>query len=353
MPAESRAEELAAYAIDYREAAPFGIRAAIDNIVGAVKAWLLKTFGVQLGAVTPGELVALAKAALRDGWQPTDGGPEGGPDGGSKENRLIQKTLRSIIDAAWREKSGQVADLKVKLKSASSAVVRMAKRNSRDIDGYVHVIDGSGVRHIYKEHASKAGEAARGQLVVTPRDVEMIPDVIENPDAIVFGFTTRTGRPGIGYIKKMSASSTLFVEEARAGQRELAATSMRKYPPTTHVDDVVSTLRPNVKNDGGAAIKVVDLTSQGKDRKFNLAAPPGSIPSAPPKLTMKERTSNLLTSAIRGDSKGDHGLLSMTPLRQLVQEIAFPFQTPRGRPLIHAGPQGLSATSALRPHCGR
>jgi hypothetical protein len=163
VPAESGAEELAAYAIDYREAAPVGIRAAIDNIVGSVKAWLLKTFGVQLEAVTPGELAALAKAALRDGWAPTDGGP----DGGSKENRLIQKTLRSIIDAAWREKSGQVADLKVKLKSASSALVRMAKRNGLDIDGHVHVIDGSGVRHIYKEHASKAGEAARGQLAVT------------------------------------------------------------------------------------------------------------------------------------------------------------------------------------------
>ena len=40
---------------------------------------------------------------------------------------------------------------------------------------------------------------------------------------------------------------------------------------------------------------------------------------------MKERASNLLTSAMRGDSKGDYGLLSMTPLRQLVQEIPVPF----------------------------
>lgn len=76
LPAESRAEESAAYAIDYREAAPVSIRAAIDNIVGSVKAWLLKTFGLQLGAVTAGELAALAKAALPDGWQPTDGGPD-------------------------------------------------------------------------------------------------------------------------------------------------------------------------------------------------------------------------------------------------------------------------------------
>lgn len=299
---------------------------------------------MQLGAVTPGELVALAKAALRDGWQPADGGP----DGGSKENRLIQKTLCSIIDAAWRKKSGQVADLKVKLKSASSALVRMAKRNGLDIDGYVHVIAGSGVRHIYKEHASKAGEASRGQLAVTPRDVEMIPEIISNPDVLVLGFTTSPGRSGVRYINKINASTTIYVEEARSGQRLLATTSLRKYRSSKSAIDLATALVPNARDESSAGLVVVDLTAQGKDRKFNTAVRPGSIPPALPKLTMGKRTSILLMSAMRGDSNGDHGLLSMTPLRQLVQETpGFPPDAigSTSIPSLHLnGPQ-------LRPHC--
>lgn len=75
-PVEHRAEELAAYAIEHREAAPAGLREVADNIIGAVKAWALRTFGTQFGNVTPGELRALALAALRSwGNQPPRGGP--------------------------------------------------------------------------------------------------------------------------------------------------------------------------------------------------------------------------------------------------------------------------------------
>jgi hypothetical protein len=74
------AEEIAAYAIENRERAPAGIREIVDNILGAVKAWALRFFGRQFGAVTPGEVRALALAALRDAnmpTPPTDGGSGG------------------------------------------------------------------------------------------------------------------------------------------------------------------------------------------------------------------------------------------------------------------------------------
>lgn len=62
-----RAEELAAYAIEERAKAPAGIREVVDRILGAVKAFVLRRFGRQLGAVTPAELRSLAMAALRSG----------------------------------------------------------------------------------------------------------------------------------------------------------------------------------------------------------------------------------------------------------------------------------------------
>ncbi|MCW2284937.1 hypothetical protein M2323_002936 [Rhodoblastus acidophilus] len=70
-PAEHMAEEVAAYIIENAEAAPRGLREAVDSFVGHVKAWALRRFGKQLGDVTPSQLRSLALAALRS-W---DGKP--------------------------------------------------------------------------------------------------------------------------------------------------------------------------------------------------------------------------------------------------------------------------------------
>ncbi|WP_422932569.1 PLxRFG domain-containing protein [Sphingobium cupriresistens] len=66
-PLGMEVEEFAAYAIEERAQAPAGIREAADRLVGALKAWMLRRFGVQLGSVTPAQLQALATSALRAG----------------------------------------------------------------------------------------------------------------------------------------------------------------------------------------------------------------------------------------------------------------------------------------------
>ncbi|MFG1462125.1 PLxRFG domain-containing protein [Xanthobacter sp. DSM 24535] len=65
VPANLRAEELAAYAIEHRDAAPAGLREAVDGIIGTVKDWAVRTLGLQIGEVTPAQLHALARAVLR------------------------------------------------------------------------------------------------------------------------------------------------------------------------------------------------------------------------------------------------------------------------------------------------
>lgn len=60
-------EELGAYAIENYERAPNGIKKWADGIMGTVKDWLYRRFGIQAGAVTPAQLRALSVAALRDG----------------------------------------------------------------------------------------------------------------------------------------------------------------------------------------------------------------------------------------------------------------------------------------------
>lgn len=59
-------EEFLAYAIEEYETAPASIRKWVDDVIGLIKAWFQKTYGKQLGALTPAQLSAIAKMALMD-----------------------------------------------------------------------------------------------------------------------------------------------------------------------------------------------------------------------------------------------------------------------------------------------
>lgn len=63
-------EEFAAYAIEEYERAPESLPAAIrkwvEDLIGYVKAWMVKRYGKQSGQVTPAQLAAFAKMAVMD-----------------------------------------------------------------------------------------------------------------------------------------------------------------------------------------------------------------------------------------------------------------------------------------------
>ncbi len=351
MPAESRAEELAAYAIDYREAAPVGIRAAIDNIVGSVKTWLQKTFGVQLGSPTPGELVALAKAALRDGWQPTDGGP----DGGSKEN--VDPSFEKNIDDLARGKefgrpitvgSTPAVLLSLGAQDAPLQIAESAVWKSITDHAMTPNVIKAAIRGLYRPimvfKSATTGDSFVSLVEVTDKGKPVVVAVHINmrERTTVHRISTIHQRP-VGQMENWVDQGLLKYRDNEKAAAWSRSTGLQLPKEGAKRRPEEKVLHPS---------DVFNPDGSPKARKLNRAMPGGTPPAAPPKLTMRERTSNLLTSAMRGDSKGDYRLLSMTPLRQLVQEVAFPFQTPRGRPLIHAGPQGPSATSALRPHLG-
>lgn len=60
-------EELAAYAVENFERMPPGIRKWVQSVIGAVKEFIARRFGKQIGEVTPAQLRAMAKAALISG----------------------------------------------------------------------------------------------------------------------------------------------------------------------------------------------------------------------------------------------------------------------------------------------
>ncbi|MBB76647.1 MAG: hypothetical protein CMJ75_19240 [Planctomycetaceae bacterium] len=68
-----RNEEFGAYLVEEYEKLPKAYKSWVNEAMGAVKAFLLKHFGVQLGKVTPEQLRSLTMAALRS-TRPVDGG---------------------------------------------------------------------------------------------------------------------------------------------------------------------------------------------------------------------------------------------------------------------------------------
>ncbi|WP_316205726.1 PLxRFG domain-containing protein [Bradyrhizobium sp. SZCCHNS1012] len=75
--AELTPEEFGAYVISELETMPRAFGDWAREVLGAVKAWMLRRFGRQLGAVTPDQLRSLALAAIRDGVAGTEGRTKG------------------------------------------------------------------------------------------------------------------------------------------------------------------------------------------------------------------------------------------------------------------------------------
>lgn len=105
-------EEFAAYAIEQRAMAPAGVRDLVDRLVGAVKAWLLRRFGRQVGAITPAQMQALAIAALRSGTT----APRGTQD--AAYSRVVPSV--ESIDAAT---PGLIANLVTKAMDGKTSVL--------------------------------------------------------------------------------------------------------------------------------------------------------------------------------------------------------------------------------------
>jgi hypothetical protein len=96
-----------------------------------------------------------------------------------------------------------------------------------DVSGYRHTIDVSGVNHAIKNHGNEKSEASRGQIAITEKDFEKIPEALTTPDSISYMGKDAKGNDVIRYEKRLGDALYLF-EEIRKGRRELAFETMYK-----------------------------------------------------------------------------------------------------------------------------
>ena len=141
----------------------------------------------------------------------------------NNQNPSFAEELDAVLKAAPNQTEKAVVG------RVSPQLSTAAKEHGLNIDGYVHNIDTSAVRHIINRHGNEKQEAARGQIAITGEDFKTIPEIIYNPDFVAFGGKNAKGKDLIVFGKNMPDGSSVYVEEIRTGKKTLTTSSMRKY----------------------------------------------------------------------------------------------------------------------------
>jgi len=149
-------------------------------------------------------------------------------------------TIRAAIAAAKNNR--QHTDCYALLPVAAEEVEEAAT-HSLDIAGYVHVIDGSAIRHTFKNHGNPQKERARGQIAITDADFEHIAQILATPERVIYGLQNNRGAEVIGYIKAIPDGTLAYLESVRTKKSTLAMQTMWKYPRGTSAASIEKALR--------------------------------------------------------------------------------------------------------------
>jgi len=166
-----------------------------------------------------------------------------------------QAQIHAVIEAA--RQPGH-APQKAVLGKVSDWLASEAAKHGLNLQGYQHTLDGSAVRHMFNRHSNPKIEQSRGQIALNDTDIQNVPEVIAQADAVVLGTQTKGHKDQIGFIKSMPNGTVLYLEEVRTGKGELSAVSIRKYPATRDFSAIVhNTLPSNARSDSGDGVIVL------------------------------------------------------------------------------------------------
>jgi len=116
-------------------------------------------------------------------------------------------------------------------KVTSYVADKIQKITGIDVQNRKHVLTNNDIRHMLKQHGNQDTEALKGQIAITPLDIENIPDIISNPSDIVKGTNNKQGQT-IRYIKRYNDNSTYVVEVVPDKSNALIIKTMWKKPST-------------------------------------------------------------------------------------------------------------------------
>jgi hypothetical protein len=153
---------------------------------------------------------------------------------------IVRDDAKEPINPAvrWREEVGAIYDLvsispRVIFQEAGfmpvslEAALRVQRDTGLNISDCLHIMDTDSIRHIIKYHGSNK-EILRGQEPLVREDLLLIPQIVDNPDAIENGGKTKPGRDTVRYSKNIDGVRYYYTEELRTKKNRLAAVTFYK-----------------------------------------------------------------------------------------------------------------------------
>ena len=150
----------------------------------------------------------------------------------NKENNALQqenikKELHKRIQNALISKNSQgrtyLGDVSNKIADKVKSLFGF------DVSDKRHVLADNDIRHMIKEHGNPILEKQKGQIAITTKDIEKIPDILANYNRIVQGNDNKEGKT-IRYIKKYSDNVSYVVEVVPEKGKALKIKTMWKKP---------------------------------------------------------------------------------------------------------------------------
>ena len=145
----------------------------------------------------------------------------------AQEQKKIQKELHNRIQNAILSKNSKgrtyLGDVSVKVAN------KIKQLFGFEISDRRHVLADNDIRHMIKQHGNPILEKQKGQIAITTKDIEKIPDIIANYDRLVQGNNNTEGKT-IRYIKKYSDNISYVVEVVPAKGNALKIKTMWKKP---------------------------------------------------------------------------------------------------------------------------
>ena len=109
-----------------------------------------------------------------------------------------------------------------------------------ELAGYSVSVDKFAVEHIRKNHGDFESEAARGQIAVTEADIERIPQIVADYDAVRFENIAGTNNKRMAFAKAFDDGVMVYLADTSKKRRDLRTVSAWKYPQSANAHEVLN-----------------------------------------------------------------------------------------------------------------
>ncbi|MDG9966927.1 hypothetical protein N7638_02675 [Achromobacter mucicolens] len=200
----------------------------------------------------------------------------------------LDQALATHLPPGWIAGTGKdAADVWAGTNDAKAVLLgQTTERLANAVPGahvFSHSFSSSAVSHIHRRHGDEGSEKGRGQVPITERDIEAIPDILANYDALRTDLVSRRRQPVVAYAKALPDGVVVYLEEVNKKRRDMAALTMWKYPPDTDPQEALARgLSTGAAAEGGATLDLSDVARRVEEKqKAQQAGPSGQDTVAP------------------------------------------------------------------------